>query len=145
MLFESRGSIGNKSDFTLSVPRVQADVRQKAYNNINLCNSLTTNRTLEFRITRRYTCYNVQWYFGESQLSPSCISHMILHDYFGDSHLSPSGYHRWSWTTDSKIKGYRHLVISQVIKFKISQVPMLPSGIRDGPHSQPGCLVSWPL
>jgi hypothetical protein len=44
--------------------------------------------------------------------------------------------------TDSKIRGYRRLVISQVIKFKISQAAMLPSGIRDGPRSQPGCAVS---
>jgi hypothetical protein len=43
MLFESTGSIGNKIDFTLSVQRVKVDVRQKAYKNINLCSSLTTN------------------------------------------------------------------------------------------------------
>ena len=43
MLFESQDIIGNKSDFTLSVQRVKADIRQKAYKNINLCNSLTTN------------------------------------------------------------------------------------------------------
>jgi len=46
MLFESPGIIGNNSDFILSVQRIKADVWLKAYKNINLCNSLTTNSVL---------------------------------------------------------------------------------------------------
>jgi hypothetical protein len=41
------------SDFTLSVQRVKADVRQKAYKNINLCNSLSAELQRETYMLQR--------------------------------------------------------------------------------------------
>jgi hypothetical protein len=136
-VFESSGSTGTKSDFTLSV---QSGVRQKAYKNINRCSSLTINWTSNYKqvfmslrpvllrgitlIAALYQTRNPALLLRGFTFIAIWLSQVILNV--------------------PKVKGYRCLVIRLAIKFKISQAAMLPSGIRDEPRSQSGCPILWP-